>query len=72
MDHYIWFLIGTVIGSIVSNIIFYIRTGSGTLKIDHSNPDKDLYRFEIDDLDKLDSQKKVLLKIDHNANLSQQ
>lgn len=72
MDHYIWFLIGTVIGSIVSNIIFYIRTGSGTLRIDHSNPDKDLYRFEIDDLDKLDSQKKVLLKIDHNANLSQQ
>lgn len=72
MDHYIWFLIGIVIGSIVSNIIFYIRTGSGTLRIDHSNPDKDLYRFEIDDLDKLDSQKKVLLKIDHNANLSQQ
>lgn len=72
MDHYIWFLIGIVIGSIVSNIIFYIRTGSGTLRIDHSNPDKDLYRFEIDDLDKLDGQKKVLLKIDHNANLSQQ
>lgn len=72
MDHYIWFLIGTVVGLIVSNIIFYIRTGSGTLRIDHSNPDKDLYRFEIDDLDKLDGQKKVLLKIDHNANLSQQ
>lgn len=44
---------------------------TGTLRIDHSNPEKDLYRFDIDDLDKLDKQKFVKLKIDHNADLSQ-
>ena len=47
------------------------QRATGTLKIDHSNPEKDVYRFEIDDLDKLNTKTRIVLKIDHDANLSQ-
>lgn len=64
--------IGLVLGSIITNLIFYIRSASGTLKIDHSNPEKDVYRFEVvDSLDKLNNKKNIVLKIDNNADLSQ-
>lgn len=63
--------IGLVLGSIITNLIFYIRYASGTLKIDHTNPEKDVYRFEIDDLDKIVNRKNIVLRIDNNADLSQ-
>ena len=68
---YVLFLVGVFVGSIISNIIFYVRSGSGTLKIDHSNPEKDLYRFEINRLDILNKKKKIILKVDNDADLSQ-
>lgn len=67
----IMLLIGIFAGSLITSIIFFIKSSSGTLKIDHSNPQKDVYRFEIKDLDKLNKKKYVRLKIDNNANLSQ-
>lgn len=63
--------IGLVLGSIITNLIFYIRSASGTLKIDHTNPEKDVYRFEINDLDKIVNRKNIVLRIDNNADLSQ-
>ena len=69
---YLLILIGLLVGSIVSNIIFFIRYRTvGTLRIDHSDPEKDVYRIEIDDLDGLSNKKRVILKVDNNANLSQ-
>ena len=67
----IMLLIGIFAGSLITSIIFFIKSSSGTLKIDHSNPQKDVYRFEIKDLDKLNKKKYVHLKIDNNADLSQ-
>lgn len=69
---YLLILIGLLVGSIVSNIIFFIRYRTvGTLRIDHSDPVKDVYRIEIDDLDGLIKKKHVILKVDNNADLSQ-
>lgn len=69
---YLLILIGLLVGSIVSNIIFFIRyRKAGTLRIDHSDPEKDVYRIEIDDLDGLSKKKHVILKVDNNADLSQ-
>ena len=69
---YLFVLIGLLVGSIISNIIFFIRYRTvGTLRIDHSDPVKDVYRIEIDDLDGLIKKKHVILKVDNNANLSQ-
>ncbi len=63
--------IGIVVGIAISWIFRKFQTTYGTLRIDHSDPNKDIYRIEIDDLDKLSSKSDVRLKIDHNANLSQ-
>ena len=69
---YLFAVVGVLVGSIISNIIFSIRyRKAGTLRIDRSNPEKDVYRIEIDDLDGLSKKKHVILKVDNNANLSQ-
>lgn len=72
--HNINFLLGgLLIGSVFFNIacIAYIKHTYGTLRIDHSDPEKDIYRFEIDDLDALSKKKKVILAVDNDADLSQ-
>lgn len=61
--------IGLIIASIFS--IWNPWTETGTLRIDHSNPEKDVYRFELNDLDRLRNKKYIRIKIDHNADLSQ-
>jgi hypothetical protein len=68
---FIPFLVGVVFGTIITALISHRKKPSGTLKIDHSNLEKDIYRFEIHDLDGLNKQKKIVLKVDNNANLSQ-
>ena len=68
MKGYIWFAIGVAVGVAIGNI----KPTYGTLRIDHSNPEKDIYRFDINcDLEKLQTKKRVMFKIDNNADLSQ-
>ena len=62
---------GFIAGTALTIIMYKLRSTAGTLKIDRSNPDKDSYLFEIDDLDSLSRKKHVILKIDNNARLSQ-
>lgn len=64
------YISGVITGIILYAIVYSKLSVTGTLKIDHSNPEKDVYLFDIKDLDKL-SKKRALLKIDHNANLTQ-
>lgn len=75
MSWYLWFVIGIIVGVIVtgvfSAILVKVRTSYGTLKIDHSNPEKDIYRFDVDDLDGLSKKKHITLKVDNHADLSQ-
>ena len=63
-------LIGATIGTMVTILCNQMLFMHGTLRIDHSNPDKDVYRFEINDLDGIRRKKRITLKIDHNADLS--
>lgn len=65
------FVIGVLIGAIGYAVVHRVLIAHGTLRIDHSNPEKDVYRFEISDLDKLNKKSHVELKIDHHADLSQ-
>ena len=71
MDYLILFVCSFV-SSIVTLIITYLTSAHGTLRIDHTNPEKDVYRIEIDDLDALSRKKKVILDIDNSAILSQE
>ena len=58
-------------GSLVDQLIYNLRKAYGVLRIDHSSSEKDVYRFEIDNLDVLSKKKFIVLKVDNNANLSQ-
>lgn len=69
---YVVFILGVLFGTFMGGFIFIRRTSSGTLKIDHSDPEKDKYLFVIDgELDQLSKKKRVVLKVDNNADLSQ-
>ena len=72
MSPYLFFIIGVVVGAIISFIINSLKKSYGVLKIDTSDPAKDKYRIYIDDLDKLNKKERLLLNIDHNADLSQE
>ena len=63
-------LIGCFIGSAITSFIYSIKTSYGTLRIDHSNPEKDVYRFDVDDIDELSNKKRIVLKVDNNAIIS--
>ena len=67
----VWFILGGFTQAAFAAAIQSIYSTKGDLRIDHSNPDKDIYRVEIPDLDVLKHKRYVELKIDHNADLSQ-
>ena len=70
-EMYLWLCLGVIIGAILSNTLRIVRTNFGTLKIDCSDPDKDVYSIEIDDLDKLAKKNRVILKVVRSATFSQ-
>ena len=68
----VYFLAGIIFGTVIANVLLHIRYKVvGTLKIDRTNPEKDVYRFEVDNFDALNDKKMVFLKVDNDANLSQ-
>ena len=64
------FIFGIVIGLFAAGLMA-LRIQVGTLRIDHSNSEKDTYLFEIDDLDKISEKEFVILRVDNYADLSQ-
>lgn len=64
------FIVGILIGMVIATVIYSVCKTVGVLKIDHTSSDKDIYRIEIDDLNKLDRESRIILKIDHDADLS--
>lgn len=70
---YLYVLLGVILGATISSIIFAMRNRTiGTLRIDHSDPEKDRYRFDIPNLDILDRKRSICLSIDNKADLSQE
>lgn len=68
----LYFTVGVIVGSIICTLWQHVIMGHGTLRIDHSNPEKDIYRLEIDNLDQLDRKSRLYVKVDHHADLSQE
>ena len=65
-------LIGLFIGAIPMIVLCFTKTAFGTLLIDRQNPEKDIYRYVIKgDLTDLPKKKRIICKIDPNADLSQ-
>lgn len=60
---YLFFIGGVFVGFCLTSIVQRLRTVFGILKIDRSNPEKDLYSIEIENLDTLTGRKRVILTI---------
>lgn len=71
MTPILWFLLGVLCGAVVTIIIHFCSTTYGCLHIDYTNPDKDVYRFDVGDLDKLSKKKRIIVKIDAKNHFTQ-
>ena len=63
----ITFLLGILAGHLIGKL----QKAYGVLKIDRYHSDKELYRFEIDNLDELAKKKFIVSRVDNDADLSQ-
>ena len=63
-------VIGYLLGSITTNILAK-RKVMGTLRIDMHNPEKVIYRIEVNDLSDLPTKSHIYLRVDKDSNLSQ-
>lgn len=67
----IWLIIAAVVSLSIGLSYLYLRLRKdGTLRIDQSNPEKDLYRFDINDLESLSKKKYIVIRVDNQADLS--
>ena len=71
MDYLILFAC-SLASSIVTMLVMYLTSARGTLRIDHTNPEKDVYRIEFNNLEDLSRKKRVILDVDNSAILSQE
>ena len=72
MEHgYLLFLIGVIVGVLIHMIITNLTSGFGELQIDTSDPEADKWRLCINkDPDTVVKKKRIVLKVNKNANLS--
>lgn len=59
--------VGIVISLIVQTVLEYRKTVDGLLIIDVTDPEKDRYKFCIDDLDNLENKKTLILHVKKGA-----
>lgn len=64
---YWWFITGILFGVVLTCVGLKFKKKDGTLVIDQTNPNKDVIRFDIDNLDILYKKKKIVLKVDKRA-----
>lgn len=69
MNSYLIFSLGIVVGTIMTRLILQVSSAKAVLRIDHSNPEKDIYRLDLDNVCSM-NKKTLLLKIDHSANFT--
>jgi hypothetical protein len=58
------FITSMVTGFILSHIVYLNIYKNGTFDINTTDPEKDIYRLNIDNFDKLERRRFLLLKID--------
>lgn len=67
----LYLAIAFLLGILTDHLIGKLQKAYGVLKIDRYHSDKELYRFEIDNLDELVKKKFIVLRVDNDADLSQ-
>lgn len=59
-----------VAGAIFYRLIWFRIAKAGTLLVDRSNPEKDIFRFDIDNFDNLNKKRWVILRVNGRADLT--
>ena len=67
----LYLAIAFLLGILTDRLVGKLQKAYGVLKIDRYHSDKELYRFEIDNLDELAKKKFIVLRVDNDADLSQ-
>lgn len=68
---WIWLIAGWLVGAI--NCYFFLwcwKKPDGQLRIDSTNPDKDIYQLRVDNLDIIPLKDRIILKVIPNAIIS--
>lgn len=66
---WLMFIFGVIVGGLLTFLVV-LRMLVGTLKIDHDDPEKDVYRFDVTDIDALAKRKYILLAVESNSHFS--
>ena len=61
------FILGVILGSIFTHLIFRFKPKAGILYIDTSDKKTDKYLLQFNDLDKINKSRYVILKIDKES-----
>ncbi len=69
---WICWVVGIFVGLVIATTIIVIKSSFGTFRIDCSDPEKDVYRLDIHSVDNIVKKKYIILRVDKNADLSQQ
>lgn len=63
MINFVIGFIGLIIGIIIGSLLANLKTVIGSLIIDDTDENTDVYRIEINDLDAIPKKKRILLKV---------
>ena len=61
-----------VVAGIVISIIWSRTHACGTIEVDCSDPDKDVYRLVVNDLKSLTKKRRIVFKVNRNAHFSRE
>ena len=64
MEYMFVLAMGIITGVLISSLVSIIWLSDGKMIIDQTNPDKDMYRLEIENLDILPKKKTIILKVE--------
>ena len=59
-------IIGIIMGLVISNMVIR-RCSDGVMVVDDTNPNKIIYRLELNELECLTEQKRIILKVDSKS-----
>jgi hypothetical protein len=72
MGYILFLILGIAIGGLLTHLLYFFSTTTGTILVDHSDPDGDIFGIKIDRDKDFYKKDRVIFTIDHLADISQE
>ena len=72
MGYIVFMLLGIAVGGLLTHLLYFCSATTGTILVDHSDPEGDVFGIKIDRDKDFYKKDRVVFKIDHRADLSQE